>query len=110
MSEREPVLLKRGRLAATERIEHRGRPAVRKTVRMRPRIPLVSREIDRWLAGREVRQLTRAEGVPGVPRVLARPAEHVYVREFVEGTPLPFAPAPPPVCSVALAPSVTGSP
>jgi len=89
------TLLKRGRLAATERITFRGRPAVRKTLRMRPRVPFVSREIDCWLAGREVRQLEKAEGVAGVPRVLARPAENVYVREFIEGTPLPRAPPPP---------------
>ena len=44
------VLLKGGRLATTELVEWRGRSAVRKTLRMRPRIPLLSREVDRFLA------------------------------------------------------------
>ena len=88
------ILLKGGRLARTELVEWRGRAAVRKTLRMRPRIPLLSRELDRYLALRELRQLRRAEGIEGIPRVLARPAENVYLREFIEGTPLPRAPTP----------------
>jgi RIO-like serine/threonine protein kinase len=62
---------------------------------MRPRIPLVSHQIDIWLAHRELRQLKRAEGIPGIPRVLARPARNVYLREYIEGTALPRAPTPP---------------
>jgi predicted Ser/Thr protein kinase len=88
-------LLKRGRLASTELVEFRGSRAVRKTLRMTPRIPLFSRSFDRWLADREVRQLKAAEGIAGIPRVVARPAPDVYLREFVEGTPLPRAPTPP---------------
>jgi RIO-like serine/threonine protein kinase len=62
---------------------------------MSPRIPFLSAEIDRYLALRECRQLRRADGVEGVPRLLARPAPNVYLREYLEGTPLPRAPAPP---------------
>lgn len=91
-----PGLLKKGRLAASERISWMGRPAVRKTLSCRPRLPFLSRELDRWLAAREAAQLERAAGVPGVPLLLARPAENVLVREFVEGTPLPRHPSPPP--------------
>ncbi len=90
-------LLKGGRLATTELVIWRGRPAVRKSLRMRPRIPLLSREVDRFLAAREARLLRRAEGVPGVPRLLARPADHVLVREYLPGVALPRAPAPPAV-------------
>ena len=90
------MILKRGRLAATELITWHGRPAVRKTLRMMPRVPLLSREIDRYLALRELRQFRRAEGIDGIPRVLARPTENSYVREFVEGVSLPRAPAPGP--------------
>lgn len=89
------TLLKRGRLAATERIAFRGGVAVRKTLFMRPRVPGLSEDFDRWLAAREVRQMRRAEGVEGVPRILAVPAPNVYVREYVEGTALPRAPTPP---------------
>lgn len=88
-------LLKRGRLASTELVEFRGARAVRKTLRMSPRIPLLSADFDRWLASREMRQLKAAEGIEGIPRVLTRPAPNVYLREFVEGTPLPRAPTPP---------------
>ena len=87
-------LLKRGRLAATERITFRGAPAVRKTLFMRPRIPGLSADFDRWLASREVRQIRAAEGIEGVPRILAVPAPNVYVREFVDGVALPRAPTP----------------
>jgi RIO-like serine/threonine protein kinase len=89
------TLLKRGRLAATEKIEFHGEPAVRKTLRMSPRIPGLSGDFDRWLAAREVRQLRRAEGIAGIPRVLSCPAPNVYVREFLAGTALPRAPTPP---------------
>jgi len=88
-------LLKRGRLAATERITFRGGPAVRKTVYSSPRIPGLSADFDRWLASREVRQYRAAKGIEGVPRILAVPAPNVYVREFVAGVALPRAPAPP---------------
>jgi RIO-like serine/threonine protein kinase len=88
-------LLKRGRLAATERISFRGGPAVRKTLFMRPRVPGLSEDFDRWLASREVRQIRAAEGIEGVPRILAVPAPNVYVREFVFGVALPRAPTPP---------------
>ena len=77
------MILKRGRLAATELITWRGRPAVRKTLLMRPRIPLLSREIDLYLALREYRQLRRAGGIDGIPRIFARPTPNSLVRDFV---------------------------
>ncbi|MHC4473246.1 MAG: hypothetical protein ACYS99_20065 [Planctomycetota bacterium] len=89
------ALLKRGRLARTELVTWRGRPAVKKTLRMTPRVPLLSKEIDRYLALREYRHLRQAAGIEGVPRVLARPAPNVYLREYLPGTSLPRAPAPP---------------
>jgi len=88
------ALLKRGRLAATEIVVWRGRRVVRKTLEMRPRLPLLSRQIDIWLANREVRQFQQARGIPGIPRVLARPARNVYLREYIEGVALPRAPTP----------------
>ena len=63
---------------------------------MTPRLPVLSAEIDRWLAGREYRQLARSEGIEGIPRVLGRPAPNVFFREYVEGVALPRAPSPPP--------------
>ncbi len=94
-SSRPPELLKGGRLALTEVVFRNGRRVVRKTVRMRLRLPLLSHQIDIWLANREMRQLRRAEGIEGVPRVLGRPARNVYLREFLEGTALPRAKTPP---------------
>ena len=90
-----PDLLKRGRLAATERIEFRGGFAVRKTLFMRPRVPGLSEDFDRWLASREVRQMRAAAGIEGIPRILAHPEPNIYVREYIEGVALPRAPAPP---------------
>ena len=90
-----PQLLKRGRLAATELIRFRGAPAVRKTLFMSPRIPGLSADFDRWLAAREVRQIRAADGIEGVPRILAVPAQNVYIREFIDGVALPRAPTPP---------------
>lgn len=68
---------------------------VRKTLSMRPGIPLLSEQLDVWLANRELRQLKRAEGIAGIPRVLARPARNVYLREYIEGIALPRAPVQP---------------
>ncbi len=62
---------------------------------MRPRIPLFSEQLDVWLAHRELRQLKGAEGIPGIPRVLARPARNIYFREYIDGVALPRAPTPP---------------
>jgi RIO-like serine/threonine protein kinase len=87
--------LKRGRLAATEIVVWRGRRAVRKTLSLHRGVPLLGRQVEVWLAAREARQLARADGIDGVPRLLARPAPNVFVREYVPGVPLPFAPAPP---------------
>jgi RIO-like serine/threonine protein kinase len=89
------TLLKRGRLARTEIVTFRGRKAVRKTLSMIWQIPLFSPQFERWVIWREYRQLKRAEGIPGVPRILARPAPNVYLREYIEGVALPFAPDPP---------------
>ena len=89
-------LLKGGRLARTELVTRQGEPAVRKTLVTRPRVPLFSREFERWLAYREARQLRAAEGIPGIPRVLSRPAPNVYIREYLPGVALPRSPAPAP--------------
>ena len=88
------MLLKGGRLATTELVRWRGRPAVRKRLRMRFRLPVLSAEVDRWLAHREMRQMRRAEGIPGVPRVLARLDRTTFVREYVPGVALPRAERP----------------
>jgi RIO-like serine/threonine protein kinase len=88
-------LLKGGRLARTERVLFRGAPAVRKTLKTTPRVPLLSPTIEGWLAGREWRQLRRAEGIPGVVRPLARPAPGVFLREWVPGVALGRASPPP---------------
>jgi predicted Ser/Thr protein kinase len=88
-------LLKGGRLAVTELVTWRGRLAVLKTLRTRPCVPLLSAAIEDWLAGREARQLRRAAGIPGIPRLLARRSGNAFVREFLPGVALPRAPAPP---------------
>ena len=95
MGDHAPKLLKRGRMARTELILWRGRPAVRKTLDPIVRIPVLTAQFGRWVLWRELRQLERAKGVPGVPRVFARPAPNIYIREYFEGEALPRAPAPP---------------
>ena len=41
-----------------------------------------------WLARREEAALRRAEGVPGVPRVIARPQPWTIVLDYVDATPV----------------------
>jgi len=49
--------------------------------------------LGRLVTGIEIRHLGRCEGIPQVPRVLARPRPNVYVCEYIEGTNLGDKPA-----------------
>jgi predicted Ser/Thr protein kinase len=55
-------------------------------------VPVLGRDFEVWLAAREARQLKRAEGIEGVPRLLAVPGPNVFIREYFPGVPVPAAP------------------
>ena len=81
------TLLKRDVFSETQAGHFADDPGTRLTRRRLDRLPLWSRGIGRYLAGREARALERLTGVEGVPR-LVRHDRIGLVRSWVEGTPL----------------------
>ena len=81
------TLLKRDVFSETQAGHFADDPGTRLTRRRLDRLPLWSRGIGRYLAGREARALERLTGVEGVPR-LVRHDRIGLVRSWVDGTPL----------------------
>lgn len=70
--------------ASLRRIDWDGQPAVSKDFFDSP--AWYRRTLGRFLIGREAEAYRRLQGVPGIPRLLARPRPDVLVLEYVPGT------------------------
>jgi len=62
-------------------------PSVLKTFRERP--AWVRRTVCAWLIAREVRNLRALDGIPGIPRLLARPRPWTLEMTYLDAAPLP---------------------
>lgn len=74
--------------AATALYEGEGEKVLVKINRQASLGGLPLRWIGRILANRECAALARLEGIPGIPRLIARPDRTGFIREFVEGEPM----------------------